>query len=155
MHFFVANFSTACYTFPVMEVILNTEIEILGVTVNVFNQVFSLIATVLMIACYYVSRKKYMWLLSIALLVCVIEYLILKQYSVCISYSVSIARNVVQIIYDNKNKKNNSTQNPHTSYSHNSIIMYKYLFTLYCTSYRQDMQHRYTQSSCQKSRSSV
>ena len=105
MHFFVANFSTACYTFPVMEVILNTEIEILGVTVNVFNQVFSLIATVLMIACYYVSRKKYMWLLSIALLVCVIEYLILKQYSVCISYSVSIARNVVQIIYDNKNKK--------------------------------------------------
>lgn len=46
-----------------------------------------------------------MWLLSIALLVCVIEYLILKQYSVCISYSVSIARNVVQIIYDNKNKK--------------------------------------------------
>lgn len=41
-----------------MEVILNTEIEILGVTVNVFNQVFSLIATVLMIACYYVSRKN-------------------------------------------------------------------------------------------------
>ncbi len=87
------------------DVLINTEIELFGTTVNVFNQVFSLVATILMIACYYVGRKKYMWLLSIALLVCVIEYLILQQYSICVSYGVSIARNVVQIIYDNKNKK--------------------------------------------------
>ena len=80
-------------------------ITLFGIEINWVSQIFSLIATILMIAGFYVSRKKFMVLLSVSLVFCIIEFVILKRYPVCISYAVSILRNVAQIFYDKKDKR--------------------------------------------------